>query len=171
MELIYNSEKIIAEISKSENGYRLSAMNGNLDFDIQVLSAGIYSLMVGNKSLKAYIAGNGDTLFVHIDGETFEFGLPKDDSDLRAGADSATSADDYLILPPMPSKVVKILVERGQKVAVGTNLVILESMKMENLIKSKVDAIVEAVNFSAGDLVDTGQGIIQMIPPTKSATS
>jgi len=156
MELIYNSEKIIAEISKSENGYRLSAMNGNLDFDIQVLSAGIYSLMVGNKSLKAYIAGNGDTLFVHIDGETFEFGLPKDDSDLRAGADSATSADDYLILPPMPSKVVKILVERGQKVAVGTNLVILESMKMEIPITAPEDGRLVEILTAEGETVTEG---------------
>ncbi|MCP4634565.1 MAG: hypothetical protein GY855_16680 [candidate division Zixibacteria bacterium] len=162
MELIYNTEAINAEINKAGDGYRLSGGNGDLVFNIQDLSPGIYSIILGGKSVKAFVARNHENIFVNINGETFEFNLPKDDSETRGDNGSVSGDDAYRVLPPMPSKVVKVLVEKGQNVAKGEGLVVLESMKMENLVKSTVDAVVEEVNFKDGDLVDTGQVVIQL---------
>jgi len=63
---------------------------------------------------------------------------------------------------------VKLLVEEEQKVAAGQGLVIVEAMKMENEIKSTIEAIVKRVNFSAGDLVNLGDVIIELEPADKS---
>lgn len=164
MELIYNSEKINAEINRTADGFRLTTGDGDIDFNIRNLQPGIYSLIFAGKSVKAYVANNNESIFVNIDGEEFEFSIPSEDSELRSGAGSGSDDDAYRVLPPMPSKVVKILVEKGQTVSEGDGLVVLESMKMENLVKSSVKAVVEDVNFSDGDLVDTGQVVIQLAP-------
>jgi len=70
--------------------------------------------------------------------------------------------------PPMPGKVVKLLVKEGDIVEVGQGLVIVEAMKMEHEIKSTMEATVKKVNFSAGDLVNLGDVIIELEPAAKS---
>ncbi|MBD3232861.1 MAG: hypothetical protein GF315_03975 [candidate division Zixibacteria bacterium] len=164
MELIYNAEILTTEISRSEDGYLLSIGDKNIAFKLSDLSPGVYSLIVDGKSKKVYVANDNESIYVNVDGDDFVFDIPRDDTELRSEATAAAGADDFQVLPPMPSKVVKIMVEVGQKVSVGEGLVVLESMKMENLVKSKVDAIVEAVNFVDGDLVDTGKVVIKLAP-------
>ncbi len=60
----------------------------------------------------------------------------------------------------MPGKVVKLLVEMGQKVKQGEPLIILEAMKMENEIISGVDGLVKAIHVKEGDTIE--QGIIML---------
>ncbi len=64
----------------------------------------------------------------------------------------------------MPGKVVKILVKEGDKVTARQPLVIVESMKMENEIKSPTDGKVKSIHFGPGDLVKPGQPIIKLAP-------
>ncbi len=165
MELIYNDKKLNAEIAKGPNGYRLIADGEELDLDIGRLESGAYSILIKGKTVKAYVGSDKESVFVQINGSVFEFHIPKEDSERRSDMDSASGDEAYAILPPMPSKVVKVLVNVGDKVSVGDGLIILESMKMENLVKSKVDAVVKEINFSDGDLVDTGKVIIQLEKP------
>ncbi len=64
----------------------------------------------------------------------------------------------------MPGKIVKILVAEGDKIKARQPLVIVESMKMENEIKSPTDGTVKSIHFGPGDLVGTGQPIIKIEP-------
>ena len=60
---------------------------------------------------------------------------------------------------PMPGKVVRVLVERGQEVEAGAGLVVVEAMKMQNELKSpKAGAVVElraapGATVNAGDVL------------------
>ena len=60
------------------------------------------------------------------------------------------------LLTQMPGKVVKILVERGQVVQKGDNLLILEAMKMENEIKAPIDGMVKEIYVSEGQALENG---------------
>lgn len=62
---------------------------------------------------------------------------------------------------PMPGLVLNILVEQGQQVKKGDNLLILEAMKMENIIKSASDGTVKAILIAKGDKVDKNSLLIQ----------
>jgi biotin carboxyl carrier protein len=62
---------------------------------------------------------------------------------------------------PMPGLVLKILTSEGQEVKKGDNLLILEAMKMENIIKSPVDTIIGAVKIKEGDKVEKNQVLIK----------
>lgn len=59
-------------------------------------------------------------------------------------------------IAPMPSQIVKILVEEGQEVKSGEGLIVLSSMKMENTIEAEEDGTVEAVYTTEGANVEAG---------------
>jgi 3-methylcrotonyl-CoA carboxylase alpha subunit len=63
---------------------------------------------------------------------------------------------------PMPGKVLKILVEPGQKVSAGDPLIILEAMKMEHTMRAALAGIVESVLVRDGDVVGPGQLLAQI---------
>jgi acetyl-CoA/propionyl-CoA carboxylase, biotin carboxylase, biotin carboxyl carrier protein len=68
---------------------------------------------------------------------------------------SAAAASEDLVAP-MQGTVVKYAVEQGAEVAAGDLVVVLEAMKMENNITAHRDGTVTAVNYAAGDVVETG---------------
>ena len=57
---------------------------------------------------------------------------------------------------PMPSQIIKVLVEAGQTVKAGEGLIILSSMKMENTIEAVEDGVVEAIYAAEGSNVEAG---------------
>jgi propionyl-CoA carboxylase alpha chain len=66
-----------------------------------------------------------------------------------------------LVLSPMPGLLSSIAVEEGQKVEAGEALCVIEAMKMENVIRAEVDAVVAKVNAAAGDSLAVDQVIIE----------
>jgi biotin carboxyl carrier protein len=62
---------------------------------------------------------------------------------------------------PMPGMILDVLVKQGQVVTKGEKLLILEAMKMENVIKSAGEGTIEAVNVKKGMSVEKNQVLIQ----------
>ena len=60
------------------------------------------------------------------------------------------------IKAPMPGKVLQVLVKPGDAVEEGQALLVLEAMKMENMIKAVVAGIVSEVPISEGEAVEKG---------------
>ena len=58
------------------------------------------------------------------------------------------------IVSPMPGKVIKMNVKKGNVVKKGDVLLVVEAMKMENNITSPKDGKVEKVNVEVGEMVD-----------------
>jgi biotin carboxyl carrier protein len=52
------------------------------------------------------------------------------------------------------------MVESGQTIAKGEGLLILEAMKMENMLKAEQDGTVKSVNVSVGDAVEKNNVLI-----------
>lgn len=63
---------------------------------------------------------------------------------------------------PMPSQVVKILVETGQQVSAGQELIVLSSMKMENTLTATGDGIVAEIYAEEGGNVPAGFLLLQL---------
>ena len=74
------------------------------------------------------------------------------------GALSASAHGDGLmqIVAAMPGKVVRLLVEVGEKVQAEQGIVTVEAMKMQNEMKSPKAGMVVAVNVQAGVTVNAG---------------
>jgi len=60
----------------------------------------------------------------------------------------------------MPGKVLKIMVQPGDKVKKGEHLIVTEAMKMETTMQAPFDAIVKEVAVQTGDSIDTSDLLI-----------
>ena len=60
----------------------------------------------------------------------------------------------------MPGTILELKVSVGDTVKVGDQLLVLESMKMENIINSPKDGTISKILVSEGDSVQHGQELI-----------
>ncbi|MDB1135003.1 acetyl-CoA carboxylase biotin carboxylase subunit [Candidatus Anaplasma sp. TIGMIC] len=67
------------------------------------------------------------------------------------------------VVSPIAGMIVEIYVKKGDKVSVGQPLLVIEAMKMENLICSEVEAEVEEVLLSPGSSVANGEVILKFV--------
>jgi 3-methylcrotonyl-CoA carboxylase alpha subunit len=65
------------------------------------------------------------------------------------------------VLAPMPCKVLRVEVKEGQEVKKNQALVIIESMKMETVIRSPQDGKVSKVVHKAGDMCKAGTALVE----------
>lgn len=132
-------------------------------FNATRVSPNCFSILFDGRNIIAYIAESENSLYVHINGQAVKLDKVKDDGNSFA-RDAVEFVSKDEISTPMPGKVVKILVKKGDKVTAKQPLVIVESMKMENEIKSPTDGKVKSIHFGPGDLVKPGQTIIKLTP-------
>lgn len=64
------------------------------------------------------------------------------------------------IYPPMPGRVVSISAREGARLQVGSPLLILEAMKMQNEVSSPLAGVVTEIKVKPGDLVDVGDAMV-----------
>ncbi|GAH99422.1 unnamed protein product, partial [marine sediment metagenome] len=58
------------------------------------------------------------------------------------------------LLAPMPGTIIRYLVNEGDEVKAGDDIVVLEAMKMENVLPTPEDGEIKAINFKPGDRVN-----------------
>ncbi len=75
---------------------------------------------------------------------------------------AAVSRTGGVIKAPMPGLVLRVEVEEGQAVDVGTRVVVLEAMKMENEIKTLTEGVVRSVHVRVGQVVEKGARLVEI---------
>ena len=79
----------------------------------------------------------------------------------RKPAPKATSVGGK-ILAPLPGVVLSVAVSPGDSARGGDTLLVLEAMKMENVIQADSDCTVQAVHVSKGDKVEASQLLMEV---------
>ncbi len=69
---------------------------------------------------------------------------------------TAIAAGETPVLAPIPGTVIRYLVKEGDQVQVGTGIVILEAMKMENEIVAPATGKIKSITCKPGDKVSGG---------------
>ena len=82
------------------------------------------------------------------------------DQDKSTSSSDATSLKSFTA--PMPGTVIEVLVEVGQQVNSGDEVCILESMKMQQVLRSEVSGVVESIEVSEGDQILDGHVIFKL---------
>lgn len=75
---------------------------------------------------------------------------------------SAGAVGAGAVLAIMPGKIVRVLVEPGQKVQEGAPVCVLEAMKMENELHARQSGVVRLVHVQPGDDVEKDQILIEI---------
>jgi len=78
------------------------------------------------------------------------------------GLDTIAASKVTDIIAPMPGLILDIMVQEGDVVEEGQSILILEAMKMENVIKAEGSGTVKAINRKVGSTVEKGTIIVEM---------
>jgi biotin carboxyl carrier protein len=129
------------------------------EVDVKVIN-GVWSMLVGAppgpaRSYEVAFAPSAEgATTVHVDGVPVEVSINR-----RPGAATAadpTSGGLQRVTAPMPGKVVKLLVNPGDKVQPRQGLIVVEAMKMENELRARAAGTVSEVRVKEGASVEAG---------------
>ena len=136
---------------------------------------GRYTVLVDGRPLEVDLRdAGGPFVSLLVDGRSYEAGVQK-----RPGGYTVVLSDDVVavdlvegvrgalaparraegpagIKAPMPGKLVRVLAAKGDEVAAGQGLVVVEAMKMENELKSPRAGRVKEVPVREGQAVEAG---------------
>ena len=148
-------------LSRSLAGYRLHRDGAAVDLTWAPVSDGRHRLGLGTRTVEAWAASHGDTLFVHVDGEAHQLRHlhPLD----RLGTQTGGAADDE-VRAPMPGSIVAVQVQPGDSVTLGQTLLVMESMKMETTVLAPRDGVVRAVGYRKGQTFDRDAQLVSFEP-------
>jgi 3-methylcrotonyl-CoA carboxylase alpha subunit len=134
----------------------LQLRSGDTDFRIEIRDGVV---LVDGTAVEtprqAWSVADGDTRWVFLDGQVFEFEVQRQGRRKPAAHHASLSA-------PMPATVLKINVAPGDTVKRGDTLLVLEAMKMELPVRAPGDGVVTTISCREGDLVQPGAALIEM---------
>ncbi|GAA4835132.1 acetyl-CoA carboxylase biotin carboxyl carrier protein subunit [Algivirga pacifica] len=134
-----NDQSIPLDIAKLKEGH-FSIIHNDQTFDVVVVDA--------DYEQKAFT--------IKVNNQRFTL-TAKTDLDLmleKLGMNTQVNTVVSDIKAPMPGLILTYSVEEGQEISKGTPLLILEAMKMENVIKSPRDGVIKKLNRKAGENVE-----------------
>lgn len=153
------------ELAKVDQQWQLNG--ADIQADIQVQSNGQWSVLLDHKSYNAQlekIDKENKELVLKIDGQRYTLQI-KEDIDVlldKMGINMSASQKAAPLKAPMPGMVLKVLVSVGQTVNKGDALLILEAMKMENVLKATGIAVIKAIKAEEKTAVEKGAVLIEM---------
>lgn len=151
------------QVEPGREGHQLDG--SLLDWDLQPIRPGHYHLLYNNSSYRVEVLNiDADEKIVSllINDVRYDFEV-KDRFDAlleQMGMSAMASSKVSEIKAPMPGLVLDILVEPGTEVAKGDPLVVLEAMKMENILKSPAEGVVKAIRVEKGTAVEKNEVIL-----------
>ena len=135
-----------------------------VDFDA-IGEQSVFSLLLDGKSYEAYVYPEDGTIQVLLHGRAFSVRVEDErEKQLRItfGRPKGEQAE-YHLRAPMPGLVASILVVEGQQVQEGDVLVILESMKMQNELRSARAGTVTRLQIKPGDRVNQQEIMLSVV--------
>lgn len=137
------------------------------DWDVSVQPNGLISVLLNGRSYTAIIEKadrKSKEVTLRINGQLYTTSIkePIDQLLSNMGLDLKAMQKAEPVKAPMPGMVLKILVTPGQQVNKGDGLIILEAMKMENLLKASATGIVKTIKATERTAVEKGAVLIEM---------
>ncbi len=140
----------------ADSSFQLLKRNGN---SIKFLFKGkIYSAEILSYS------SDGKKLHLAINNQKIQLSL-KDNLDQMIDDMGMNDVSDDIggdIISPMPGLILKILVKEGDAVEKGDDILVLEAMKMENLLQAPSSGIIKSIKCEVGNSVNKGDLLIKI---------
>ncbi|MFD0940611.1 acetyl-CoA carboxylase biotin carboxyl carrier protein subunit [Pedobacter boryungensis] len=144
---------------------QLEVNNETIELDRLALNATATHVLYKNKSYTIEIVElnkEEKTAVIKVNNNTYNLTI-KDQFDQllkQLGMDNLAVNKIQQIKAPMPGLVLSVLATEGAEVKKGDNLLVLEAMKMENMIKSPTDGIIKKIEIKQGDKVEKNEILI-----------
>jgi biotin carboxyl carrier protein len=141
--IILNKKRFEGEVIKiNENSYKVFKSNQIFRVDVVERDGKEMKLKVNGQLLNVSVTDHIDQILDQL------------------GMNMTTSAVVKDIKAPMPGSILDVIVSEGDEVNEGDKLLVLEAMKMENVIKSPGEGKVSKIHISAKENVEKNQVLI-----------
>jgi len=158
------NDQFLFEVENKDSTF---LVNGEpVELDISTIGNNSTHVLYQNRSFNTEIVELNKTdkiCKIKVNGNIYQISV-EDQFDVllkQLGLDNLTANKVSEIKAPMPGLVLKVLVEENVEIKKGDNLVILEAMKMENILKSSTDGVVKKILIKQGDKVEKNQILVQ----------
>jgi biotin carboxyl carrier protein len=157
-----NDQEYLIEIS-DEHQVIINGRTLEVDFN-SVSGQPIISLLVDGRSFEGFVYSGDEAWEVLLMGRQFPVQVVDErEKRLQAAAGRTISeTGDYHMKAPMPGMIVSIPVVENQEIKKGQVLIILESMKMQNELKSPRDGVVSRIRIKPGESVEQKQTLLSV---------
>ena len=146
------------ELERHASGWRVTLDGKPLDVDAAEIAPNTLTLLLNGQSFEFTVTPSpGGKLKLQSGVHEFDAEVidPRAWSGRRHGNVEAEGRQQ--VVAPMPGKIVRVLVQTGDRVEAGQGLMVVEAMKMQNEIRSPKSGIVERILASAGQPVNAGE--------------
>jgi acetyl/propionyl-CoA carboxylase alpha subunit len=168
------NEKAFSVIVNNQKTRTVSVRKGEIMVDGKIFEADVsrisekeFHIIRNNHSYNISIAAvnrKEKTITLLVNGTKYRAELKDRLDELlhSMGMDKAAAYKISEVKAPMPGLVLRVMAEAGAIVKKGDPLLVLEAMKMENILKSSADAVIKKVSVAKGDKVDKNQVLLEM---------
>ena len=153
-------------IEFSTPGFEKGKVDGTeFEWNVITVKEGSFHILYNNRSYNAELikADPIQKLFViGINGNKYNVSVKDKYDELlqQMGFDKFSGNKVNDMKAPMPGLVLDIMTNEGSSVKKGDSLVLLEAMKMENILKAPSDGMVKKINIKKGIAVEKNQVLI-----------
>lgn len=148
----------IVDLERDGQGWRFMLDGQSVAADAVAIAPNIVSLLLDGHSYEVSIVPLPDGSLKLLIGSlefTAEVADPRAWRGRSQGAFQAEGRQQ--VAAAMPGKVVRLLVQVGEKVEAGQGLLVVEAMKMQNEIRSPKSGVVERLLAKEGQSVNAGE--------------
>lgn len=163
LEVNIDGQSVSVELlSKTGDQHQVSIDGKIYNVDLVEVEKGVYSILYKNKSFNVELATgkNPKTYTINTLYNSYEVDILDAEAKYLNSRKEDDLEDGSVISSPMPGKVVKVLVKKGDKVKAGETVIIISAMKMESEYKVKKDRVIKEVKVKADDIIDGNQPLI-----------
>ena len=154
------------EVDINEDSY-VTVDGQRHEIDFRAVGNGpLYSLLIGGNSYEGHIEGTDDGWQVLHKGDLYMVEIEDERSQrlMKLGGAGISTKGDYYLKAPMPGLVVSVPVKEGQEVSEGDILIVLESMKMQNELKSPQDGTILRIQANPEDTIQQAEVMLVLSP-------
>jgi biotin carboxyl carrier protein len=159
-----NAKPLVIELVELPSGALETRLDGRpIDVDVVELAGRALSVRVDGRVVDLTTEGSppdlgavasGHRSYVRVESERMRSAEQAKKGGVKGG--------DKAVKSPMPGRVVKLLVARGDVVEPGQGLLVLEAMKMENEVRARAGGVVAELHVVAGAAVERGAKLVTL---------
>jgi acetyl/propionyl-CoA carboxylase alpha subunit len=156
MRLLCGGDVREVSVQEGPDGLTVTVDGTGFALDVREAGPGTYVLRQGAAVETFHCVRAGEEVHLFWRGTAYR---------LREAGDQARAAhraSDSALTAPMPGRVIAVKAAPGQRVARGEELLVVESMKMENAIRAPREGTVRKVAAKVGEMVGPGVVLVEL---------